>query len=67
MMDGRDVYLARLQACLAEAAAATLPQVKERHLAAARSWQVLLDHALELKQPNRLAGGPEDHDEREIA
>lgn len=65
MMDGKDVYRARLAACLADAEAATLPQVRERHLAAARSWQMLLDHALELKRPNRLAGGPDDHDEGE--
>lgn len=53
MMDGEDVYRARLAACLAAAQAATLPQVRERHLAAARSWQVLLDHAMELKIANR--------------
>ena len=49
MMDGEEVYRARLAACLEAAEAATLPQVKERHLAAARSWQLLLDDALELK------------------
>lgn len=50
MMDGQDVYRARLKACLAEAEAATLPQVKERHLAAARQWQTLLDNVLELRR-----------------
>ena len=52
MMDGKDVYRARLEACLAEADAATLPRVKERHLAAARSWQQLLDHVVELERPS---------------
>nr|BAT30059.1 cytochrome c class I [Aureimonas sp. AU22] len=48
-MDGEDVYRARLAACLAAAEIATLPQVRKRHLAAARQWQTLLDNALELK------------------
>ncbi|KQQ85621.1 hypothetical protein [Aureimonas sp. Leaf324] len=53
MMDGEDVYRARLGACLAAAESATLPQVKERHLAAARSWQILLDDAVELRRNGR--------------
>lgn len=48
-MDGEDVYRARLAACLAAAEIATLPQVRKRHLAAARQWQTLLDNALELR------------------
>ena len=50
MMDGEDIYRARLAACLAAADAASLPQVKDRHLTAARSWQALLDDVLELKR-----------------
>ncbi len=50
MMDGEDVYRARLADCLAAAEAATLPQVRERHLAAARQWQTLLDNVLELRR-----------------
>ena len=65
MMDGKEVYRARLTACLADAEAATLPQVRERHLAAARSWQMLLDHALEMKRPTALPTDPEDEDDLE--
>lgn len=65
MMDGKDVYRARLAACLADAEAATLPQVRERHLAAARRWQELLNHAVELKQPTSLPTDPEDEDDPE--
>lgn len=50
MMDGEDVYRARLAECLAAAEAATLPQVRDRHLAAARQWQTLLDNVLELRR-----------------
>jgi hypothetical protein len=50
MMDGEDVYRARLAECLAAAEAANLPQVRERHLAAARQWQTLLDNVLELRR-----------------
>ncbi len=50
MMDGEEVYRARLAECLAAAEAATLPQVRERHLAAARQWQTLLDNVLELRR-----------------
>jgi hypothetical protein len=49
MMDGEDVYRARVAACLAAAEGATLPQVRARHLLAARSWQTLLDGVLDLK------------------
>ena len=56
MMDGEDVYRARLAACLAAAEMTTLPQVRERHLAAARRWQTLLDNALELKGAIRPPG-----------
>jgi hypothetical protein len=56
MMDGEDVYRARLAECLAAAEAATLPQVRERHLAAARQWQTLLDNVLALKGATRPPG-----------
>ncbi|MBB4000146.1 helix-turn-helix domain-containing protein [Aureimonas pseudogalii] len=49
MMDGEEVYRARLAECLAAAEATTLPQVKERHLTAAASWQTLLDTVMERK------------------
>lgn len=49
MMDSEEVYRARLAECLAAAEATNLPQVKERHLTAARSWQTLLDTVLERK------------------
>ncbi|RYD20957.1 MAG: hypothetical protein EOP69_01570, partial [Spirochaetia bacterium] len=49
MMDGEDVYRARLAECLAAAEASPLPQVRERHLTAARSWQILLDAVMERK------------------
>lgn len=54
MMDGEDVYRARVAACLRAAEAEPLPQMKTRHLAAARSWQTLLDGELERKR-NALA------------
>lgn len=47
MMDGEEVYRARLAECLAAADATTLPQVKERHLTAAASWRSLLDTVME--------------------
>lgn len=43
MMDGEKVYRERLAECLAAAEASDLPQVRDRHLASARSWQRLLD------------------------
>ncbi|KQT50274.1 hypothetical protein ASG43_21600 [Aureimonas sp. Leaf454] len=49
MMDGEEVYRARLAACLAAAEAASLPQVREKHLTAAKSWQALLDATMERK------------------
>ncbi|WP_162141979.1 helix-turn-helix domain-containing protein [Aureimonas ureilytica] len=49
MMDSEEVYRARLAECLAAAEATNLPQVRERHLTAARSWQTLLDTVLERK------------------
>lgn len=49
MMDGEDVYRTRLAECLAAAEASSLPQVRERHLTAARSWQTLLDAVMERK------------------
>ncbi len=60
MMDGEEVYRARLAACLADAEAATLPRLKEQHLAAARSWQRLLDQTMErqreMQPPSGLEG-----------
>lgn len=50
MMDGEEVYRVRLAACLAAADAATLPQVRGKHLRAAQSWQVLLDDVLDRKR-----------------
>jgi hypothetical protein len=47
MMDGEDVYRARLADCLAAAEASSLPQVRDKHLSAARSWQALLDTLVE--------------------
>jgi len=49
MMDGEEVYRARLAECLSAADASDLPQVRDRHLAAARSWRRLLDTVLERK------------------
>lgn len=49
MMDGEEVYRARLAECHAAAEATNLPQVRARHLTAARSWQTLLDTTLERK------------------
>lgn len=53
MMDGEDVYQTRVADALAAAEAATLPHVRDRHLAAAKSWQTLLDLEIERKRENR--------------
>ena len=49
MMDGEEVYRARLADCIAAAEASSLPQVRDKHLSAARSWQALLDTVMERK------------------
>ncbi|GGE10873.1 hypothetical protein GCM10011390_32380 [Aureimonas endophytica] len=59
MMDGEDVYRSRIAACLAAAEAAALPQVKARHLAAARSWQLLLDDLLARAEARPPATDPD--------
>jgi len=63
MVDGEDVYHARLAACLAAAEAASLPQVRARHLAVARSWQTLLDDVLALKANSRTETATPEADE----
>jgi hypothetical protein len=59
MMDGEDVYRARVAACLLAADMEPLAQMKARHLAAARSWQVLLDGELERKRTALVEKAPE--------
>ncbi|KQT50709.1 hypothetical protein ASG43_05350 [Aureimonas sp. Leaf454] len=59
MMDGEEVYRARLAACLAAAEASSLPQVRARHRDAARSWQALLDAVLLLKSGVPVISAPE--------
>ena len=48
MMDGEEVYRAHLASCLAAAEAATLTNVRRRHLTAALNWQTLLDATMAL-------------------
>lgn len=63
MMDGEDVYRTRLKACLAAADASSLPQVRDRHLAAAASWRVLLEEILERERG--VVAIPSDEDAQE--
>jgi hypothetical protein len=57
MMDGEEVYRIRLAACLAAAEASSLPQVRDRHMAAARSWQTLLDTVVERERNAAATSG----------
>lgn len=59
MMDGEEVYRVRVAACLRAADLEPLAQMKARHLAAARSWQTLLDAELERKRTALTERAPE--------
>ncbi len=67
MMDGKDVYRARLAACLAEAEAEPASGPRASIWRQHDPGRCSLINALELKRPNQVAGGPEDEDEREEA
>lgn len=49
MMDGEEVYRARLADALAAAESETLEHAKRKHLTAAAAWQTLLDLEIERK------------------
>lgn len=59
MMDGEEVYRARIDACLLAADMEPLAQMKARHVATARSWQALLDGELERKRTALVEKAPE--------
>jgi hypothetical protein len=59
MMDGEDVYRARIAACLKAADTEPLSQMRGRHLAAAQSWQALLDAEIERKRSALAERAPE--------
>lgn len=67
MMDGEEVYRARLEACLAAATASSLPQVREKHMTAAASWLALLEFERERKRGTVAIPDAEDAAEGSVA
>jgi len=58
MMDGEEVYRARMADALAAAERETLVHARQRHLTAAAAWRVLLELEIERKDENMRSDKP---------